>query len=104
MGGSFFPLMFDIDEKHRFSTISRTTCIPDEFYTNHQTYILCLDGSENAEYAFQWTISKLFQEGDHLMLLHVFPGIDISDLYLLGYDLMDEVKEAAEKAVIYIHY
>ena len=93
--------MIDIDEKHKVGTLSRTTCIPDNFYGSHRSFLICMDGSENSEYAFHWTISNLVQDGDHIMLLRILPELDLTDIYVLGYDFVDEIQQSAESVVNY---
>jgi hypothetical protein len=91
--------MIDIDESHRVGTISRSTCVPDESYTGNRSFLLCFDGSENAEFAFHWTIEHLLRDGDHLMLLHIISEPDIADIYLQAYDFVEDIREAACSAV-----
>lgn len=94
--------MIDVYEKHKFGTISRTSCVPDEFYSVSTHFLLCFDESENAEFAFQWTMANIFREGDHLMMVHILPELDITDMYLMGYDFVDDIKQAAITEVILI--
>ncbi len=96
---AFFK-MIDIDENHNFGTMSKTTCVPDESYSKHKRFLLCYDGSQNAEFAFQWTMDHILRAGDHLMLVHILPELDITDMYLLGYDFVDDIREAAVSEVL----
>jgi hypothetical protein len=91
--------MIDIDERHNVGIISRTTCVPNESYSEHRSFLVCLDGSENAEFAFYWTIEHILRDGDHLMLLHILPELDITDMYLQGYDFVEDIREAAKTTV-----
>lgn len=64
-----------------------------------RTLILGMDGSENADFAFEWTLKNILRPGDHLILVQVYPTADAVDLYSLTGDWTAELKRSVEHQV-----
>ena len=91
--------MIETDESHPLPHASLTSSSPEPANKINRILVLAHDGSENADYAFYWILEHLFREGDHLVVVKVFPTADAIDLYSFGQDLSDQLKQIAEGEV-----
>lgn len=96
---SVFCGMIETDEQHPLPHASQVSSSLDPFQIQ-RILVLGIDGSENSEYAFEWTLLNLFRPGDHLVLLQVFPTADAVDLYGLAGNWTTELKKSVEHQVL----
>src|SRR6476661_553818 len=90
--------MMETDELHPLPQATLHSSVPPtaEFKstkTEERVILLGTDNSLNSEYAFQWLLSNVFKQGDHLLVVSILPVAEALDVFSFGSEYAQELKK-----------